>query len=133
SAGLARLGKQPTETFRTRKPYPRALLKALRLHQWLKNVLVFIPMVAAHRVGDAATWYASLPMFLAYGMVASSIYVVNDLMDIDSDRVHPRKRNRPFAAGDLSVLHGLAIAPVLLVAGVALAFSINVLAGLMVL
>lgn len=131
--GLRRLGKEPVQLFKTKKPYFESLLKALRIHQWLKNVLVFVPIIAGHRLTDWQAWYCGLEMFLAYGLTASSIYLVNDLLDLDADRRHPRKRNRPFAAGDLPILHGLLIAPLLLISGVALAFVINLSAGLMLL
>ena len=80
--------------------------QALRLHQWAKNVLVFLPLFGAHRMFDMqllglATW-----AFVAFGLCASSVYLVNDLIDLESDRRHPRKRFRPFAAGKISVLHG---------------------------
>ena len=132
-AGLRRMGKAPTRVISNRKPFVRAVLKAMRPHQWLKNVLVAVPIFAAHRIGDPSVWLPAAMMFFAYGLAASSIYLVNDLVDVDADRIHPRKRARPFAAGDLSLLHGVAIAPLLLLAGVALAFSINVLSGLLVL
>ena len=93
-------------------------LKALRLHQWLKNLLVFLPLLGAFRF-DAGLLVQALLAFLAYGLCASSVYVVNDLMDLESDRIHPRKRLRPFASGAISVPKAL-LATVLLLAGSAL-------------
>ncbi|MEO8660129.1 MAG: UbiA family prenyltransferase [Bryobacteraceae bacterium] len=88
-------------------------LKALRPGQWLKNLLVFVPAVAAHRF-DANTIEKSLLAFVAFGCAASSGYLLNDLMDLDADRHHPLKRSRPFAAGDLSLSYALGMIPALL-------------------
>jgi 4-hydroxybenzoate polyprenyltransferase len=104
-------------------------LKALRLHQWLKNLLVFLPLLGAFSV-EPALLAASALAFLAYGLCASSVYVINDLMDLDSDRVHPRKRKRPFAAGLIGVPQGLAVAAGLLLASAVLALQLPPAFGL---
>jgi len=99
---------------------PRASLriwaKALRMHQWIKNVLVFLPLLAAHRIFDPAAVSSSLLAFLCFGLCASSVYVTNDLLDLGADRLHPRKRRRPFAAGALPLLAG-PVAAIALLAG----------------
>lgn len=100
---------------------PRLWLKAVRLHQWLKNLLVLLPLLGAHQLGDVHKLGQALLAFVAFGLCASSVYVLNDLMDLESDRRHPRKRTRPFAAGRLSPAAGLAVAAVLLTAALALA------------
>jgi 4-hydroxybenzoate polyprenyltransferase/phosphoserine phosphatase len=74
--------------------------RALRLHQWAKNILVFLPIFAAHRLGLASLAQATLAFF-AFSLCASSVYVLNDLLDLPHDRAHPRKRSRPFASGAL--------------------------------
>jgi 4-hydroxybenzoate polyprenyltransferase/phosphoserine phosphatase len=84
------------------------LAKAIRLHQWTKNVLMFVPLLLAHDLALPKVISAVLA-FLSLSLFASAAYIVNDLLDIEADRRHPRKRNRPFAAGDLSPLAGLAI------------------------
>lgn len=99
----------------------RAVVKSLRLHQWLKNVLVFVPMFAAHRGGEAQLVTQALLAFVAFGLCASSVYLVNDLLDLPSDRRHPTKRRRPLAAGDMPIAWALAIAPALLAASLAIA------------
>ena len=96
------------------------VLRALRLHQWLKNLLVFAPLVAAHRVGDFDLFSSAFIAFLAFGLCASSGYVANDLLDLRSDRRHPLKRNRPFAAGTLPLAWGVALVPLLLLAALGL-------------
>lgn len=97
-------------------------LKAMRLHQWLKNLLVFLPLLAAHRMFEPeAVWNAALA-FTAFGLCASGVYILNDLLDLTADRLHPRKRQRPFAAGNLPLLHGIVAAPLLASAGFTLAW-----------
>lgn len=99
--------------------FPRALMQAMRPHQWLKNLLIFLPLLAAHQM-DAVTMARAVLAFITFGLVASSVYVLNDLLDLPSDRAHPRKRNRPFASGRLPLRHGLWLTPGLLGAGVLL-------------
>ncbi|HLD65715.1 MAG TPA: UbiA family prenyltransferase [Pseudomonas sp.] len=89
-------------------------LKALRLHQWMKNVLVFVPLLAAHQLTDPLLLWQGLLAFLLFGLCASSVYLLNDLLDLADDRHHHSKRNRPFAAGRLSIKSGLVAFPVLL-------------------
>jgi 4-hydroxybenzoate polyprenyltransferase len=116
------LGERPEEA-RPRAPpvsRPRAMRKALRVHQWAKNVLVFVPLLAAHKALHLPMLLQAVLGFIAFSLCASSVYVLNDLLDLDSDRRHPTKRQRPFASGALSVRTGLWLAPVLLGAGVAL-------------
>nr|MBW4025439.1 UbiA family prenyltransferase [Pseudomonadota bacterium] len=99
----------------------RSLLKAVRPMQWAKNVLVFVPMLVGQGWLDLAAWQGALLAFLALSATASSVYLVNDAADIDADRRHHRKRNRPFASGRLSPVTGLGAAILLLVAGLTLA------------
>lgn len=99
----------------------RGYIKALRLHQWLKNLLIFLPLLLAHRVFDIAAWQEGVIAFLAFGLCASSVYVLNDLLDLADDRRHAEKRLRPFAAGTVPVTHGLVMAPLLLAGAAGLA------------
>lgn len=98
----------------------RPALKAMRPHQWLKNLLIFLPLVAAHRF-DALTVTQAGLAFVAFSLVASSVYLLNDLMDLAADRVHPRKCRRPLASGALPLRTGMALFPALLVVGLAVA------------
>jgi 4-hydroxybenzoate polyprenyltransferase len=93
-------------------------LAALRVHQWLKNLLVFIPLITAHRFLDVALLGDLVVAFFAFSLCASSVYVLNDLLDLQDDRSHPRKCRRPFAAGALSIATGCVLI-VLLLAGAA--------------
>lgn len=96
-------------------------IRALRPHQWSKNLLVFVPLLAAGTLADGSGWLSALVMFAAFCCAASGIYLVNDLTDLAADRRHPRKRRRPFASGDLSVVYGVVAAPLLIAAGAMLA------------
>lgn len=97
-----------------------AWLKALRLHQWLKNLLVLVPLLTAHRFLEVTAVTQAFVAFLSFGLCASGVYILNDLLDLTPDRMHPRKRRRPFAAGRLPLLHGLVAAPLLTLAGLSL-------------
>ncbi|WP_231700969.1 UbiA family prenyltransferase [Aliiruegeria sabulilitoris] len=95
----------------------RTYLKALRPHQWMKNLLIFLPMLAAHHF-TALSVLQSVLAFVAFSAVASSVYVLNDLLDLSADRAHPRKKSRPFAAGAIPIHHGTWLAAGLLGLGV---------------
>jgi 4-hydroxybenzoate polyprenyltransferase len=88
-------------------------LKPLRPHHWLKNLLVFVPLLAAHRFGEIPLAGKTLLAFVAFGCLASGGYLLNDLLDLPSDRQHPHKRLRPFASGDLSISYALGMIPAL--------------------
>jgi 4-hydroxybenzoate polyprenyltransferase len=111
----------------------RAALKAMRPHQWAKNALVFVPLFAAHRFTDPLLLAQALLAFLAMGLVASAGYLANDLLDLQADRAHPRKRLRPFAAGALPVPLGVPLAGGLLLAGLAVAVLVSWVLALWVL
>lgn len=126
--GLARAAGEHCEVERVFEPDGGGIkvwLKALRLHQWLKNLLVFLPLFAAHRVLEPTALVHCIVAFFAFGLCASGVYVLNDLFDLDADRRHPRKRLRPFAAGTLPLASGLAAAPLLTLAGLALALAVS--------
>jgi 4-hydroxybenzoate polyprenyltransferase len=111
----------------------RAFLKALRPHQWVKNLLVFLPLLAAHRVSSAADWQITGLTFIAFCLCASSVYLFNDLVDIENDRSHARKRRRPFAAATLPIAVGLISAPLLFVLAMVLAWLASPAAALVLL
>ncbi len=113
----------PTYSFIERSSRLRAWLKAIRLHQWAKNVLLFLPLVLAH-VRSAGLIVGALVAFLSFGLCASATYIINDLLDVEADRIHPRKRRRPFAAGDLSAIHGIVVVVLFFVAAVLLAIAV---------
>ena len=127
----ASLRSQAAEVCEVEREFPREggglrdWVRALRLHQWLKNLLVFLPLLAAHHFFDTGALSHAIMAFLAFGICASGVYVLNDLLDLESDRHHPRKRLRPFAAGTLPVQAGLLAAPLLTLVAFALAFAIT--------
>lgn len=92
----------------------RLWLKVLRGHQWLKNLLLFVPLFAAHLLGNAGAWWSVALAFCCFCVCASSVYIANDLLDLPSDRQHIRKRKRPFASGAVPLWMGIVLAPVLL-------------------
>jgi len=98
---------------------PRDWLKALRLHQWMKNVLIFVPLLASHQLTNPLLLWQGILGFLFFGLCASSVYLLNDLLDLADDRHHKTKRNRPFASGRLSIRFGLIAFPLLLLAAFA--------------
>ncbi|MBL0966679.1 MAG: UbiA family prenyltransferase [Blastomonas sp.] len=111
----------------------RDYLEAMRPHQWLKNVLVFLPMLAAHAL-DLVTALQAVLAFVAFSLVASATYILNDLLDLSADRAHPRKCQRPFASGRIRLIHGTWMVPVLGLAGagIALAGGVQLFAVLLI-
>ncbi len=95
--------------------------KVLRVHQWMKNALLFVPLLAAHQINNSDAWVTLFFSFFSFSLCASSVYIVNDLLDLESDRQHPRKCNRPFASGAVPVFMGVMLAPLLLMVSIALA------------
>lgn len=94
----------------------RDYFRALRPHQWSKNLLVLLPAVLAHSF-STDVWLSALVAFVAFSMIASSVYLLNDLLDLAADRAHPRKRHRPLASGAVPLVHGMAMACLLLLGG----------------
>ncbi|MEC9367808.1 MAG: UbiA family prenyltransferase [Pseudomonadota bacterium] len=95
-------------------------LRAMRLHQWLKNLLVFVPLIMAHRMLEPALVLDAAIAFLAFSLCASSVYLLNDLVDLPADRQHPTKRNRPLASGNMSIALATGLIPLLLASSLAL-------------
>lgn len=105
----------------------------MQLHQWAKNLLIFVPLLLGGKVHSGEAWLASLLGFVALGMLASSLYLINDLCDLTHDRHHWSKRERPLARGDLPVNVALMAAPVGVLLGLAIGASIDAVAVLMLL
>jgi 4-hydroxybenzoate polyprenyltransferase len=98
----------------------KVITKALRVHQWAKNGLIMVPLLAAHQIAQGGPLVNALLAFAAFSLCASSVYLLNDMLDLEADRQHHSKCNRPFAAGRLSLLFGLCATPVLLILALAL-------------
>jgi 4-hydroxybenzoate polyprenyltransferase len=124
--------RQQSKTIREFAPQAnrlRVLVRAVRCHQWVKNVLVFVPVITAHAYFELPAIAGATAMFLAWCLVASGIYLSNDLTDLEADRRHPTKRLRPFASGALPLSWGVVLAPTLLLLGLAIAAAISVASG----
>ncbi len=100
-------------------------LRAIRVHQWLKNLLIFIPMLAAHQLENTQLWAEAFLGFLSFSLCASAVYLLNDISDIEGDRQHLRKRLRPFAAGLIGIDKGLILALLLLIAGLIFGYLLS--------
>jgi len=100
-------------------------MKVLRLHQWIKNILIFVPIFTAHIHLTKYDWINLSIAFLSFSLCASAIYVINDLFDLESDRAHVTKQHRPFASGYVSIFSGIVITTTLLIASLLLAYIIE--------
>ena len=100
-------------------------LKAMRPHQWVKNILIFAPLMLSYQFLNISSITEAVMAFLAFSLTASGLYIVNDLQDINADRAHPTKRNRPFASGRLSRNWGISQAVIVLVIAFSIAAYLN--------
>lgn len=117
--------RQPVaHTFEHRPASLKTLLRAIRLKQWSKNGLIFLPLLAAHSL-DPALWLQVLVAFVAFGLCASATYLFNDLLDLPNDRVHRIKRLRPLAAGTVTIAQAVALGAAMIVAAFALALWVG--------
>ena len=100
-------------------------VQVFRLHQWVKNLLLFMPLLAAHQFANTQSLSLLALAFLSFSLCASSVYIANDLLDLESDRRHPRKKSRPFAAGSVAVWKGVVLAPILAIASIGIATTVG--------
>jgi len=125
---LARLAAQATKVgqkFCSRERQLLPFCRALRPHQWIKNLIVFVPVLTGHQINNSTTLAHACLAFVAFCLAASAVYLLNDLLDLDADRHHPTKRRRPFASGDLPLQYGLLGAPLLLLASLILSWTLS--------
>lgn len=106
-----------SKIFEFEKAKFKHMIKEIRVYQWVKNLLVFFPLILAHEFTNFEAITTLIFAFFSFSFTASSVYVVNDLLDLESDRVHSTKKNRPFASGQLPVHFGALLAPLLLFLG----------------
>lgn len=126
--GVARAARElvPVEReFPHAAPRLRTMLRAMRVHQWLKNTLLAVPLLTAYSFDNPMRVLEVVLAFIAFSLIASATYLGNDLWDLNSDRQHPRKRLRPFASGQLDIRVGCAALVLLLLAGLAVAASVS--------
>jgi 4-hydroxybenzoate polyprenyltransferase len=127
SGGLARRAARVTGVEAVIKPKATGLKRyvyGIRAHQWLKNVLIFLPLMPVLHDLTSTLIIDACVAFLAFGLMASSIYILNDLLDLESDRRHHRKRNRPFAAGEIPASTGVLMSLSLCAASLVLSFAL---------
>ncbi|MBC2608256.1 UbiA family prenyltransferase [Pelagicoccus albus] len=103
---------------------PRSLIKAVRLHQWVKNSLLFVPLLIDHKIANVSMVIAAVLGFLSFSLMASATYLINDLLDLEADRAHPKKSKRPFASGTISAFSGVKITIALFALSIALLFFV---------
>lgn len=116
----------PEATFISVKRWSvHTLTRALRLHQWLKNLLVFLPVILAHEWFNSRAVCASVIAALSFSLCASGVYLINDLLDLEADRQHPRKRRRPCASGELPIQFSLMLWPLAFSAAFACAWLVS--------
>jgi len=114
-----------SKTFPSENPSLSTCLRALRLHQWLKNLLLLVPLLAAHQFGNFQSLATLFLAFISFSLCASSVYIVNDLLDLESDRRHPRKKSRPFASARLPISLGVLVAPLLVGSSISLGIIVG--------
>ncbi len=125
--GLAKsLGRPFDRVFITQGDVFRQVIRSMRVHQWLKNLLLFLPLVLAHEVFQVDKLLDCVLAFLAFSFCASSVYILNDIVDLEADRFHPRKRKRPLASGALPVHKGVMFVPILFGLSTVLALSLSI-------
>lgn len=103
----------------------KEIIKAIRIYQWAKNLLLFLPVLMAHQIDDLQIFLKVAWAFLAFSLCASAVYILNDILDIESDKKHPTKKHRPFAAGKLTVKTGKFLIIVLLILSIVIAFVLQ--------
>ena len=108
--------------FDTPAPIPQKLWEAMRPHQWLKNLLLFVPLLLAHRINEPIFLFQATVGFLSFSLCASGVYLLNDMLDLNSDRQHHSKHRRPFASGELSLSVGVLAVPALLLSAFAVGY-----------
>jgi len=98
----------------------RRWIKALRVHQWSKNILIFLALLMSHRILEVELFIKSTIAFFSFSFSASAVYILNDLFDLEADRRHPSKKHRPFAEGQISIKNGIFAVPILLISSILL-------------
>ncbi len=127
--------KKPKYLFNEQyRPVGKSLIKLLRPHQWAKNLLIFLPIGLAHHIFDFANLCAALLAFIVFSLTASAVYVLNDLADLEADRLHQTKNKRPLASADFPIKYVFLLIPVLIIAalGITATLPINFAYSLLV-
>ncbi|MBP0594415.1 UbiA family prenyltransferase [Paraburkholderia sp. LEh10] len=120
----AQKANQTTVVFESKRSFIRLALREMRIYQWVKNLLIVVPLLASHRFTNIDALIADGIAFFSFCFCASSVYLLNDMLDLDADRRHSRKRERPFASGELPLATGICLMFVLLAASASLAIML---------
>ena len=125
---IVRRALQANPRLRVVAPLPSfaaSALKGLRAHQWIKNILLLVPLFSAHEWDQVGKWFAVLVGMASFSFLSSAVYLLNDLHDLEVDRKHPHKKSRPLASGELKIPEALALSAFLIVAALGLAWAIG--------
>lgn len=120
-------GVEIIDSIAPKKSFIKTLIKSVRVHQWSKNILLFVPAFANHQIFSYGVLVNAIHGFIAFSLLASSIYVFNDIVDIDNDRAHPKKKTRPIASGDLSIFQAYSVMTVCFLLGGVLSYFLGVI------
>ena len=101
------------------------VLRAMRVHQWVKNSLLFVPLILSHNLFNQPMLISTAVAFLAYSLCASAIYIINDIVDVEADRLHPTKSHRPIASGKLSISFAWGVSALLFTAAMIIAWFVS--------
>ena len=115
----------PTRLFDNEKQSVTAWLKQLRVHQWIKNSLIFVPLLVSGYFVDIGSILLSLIGFFSFSFLASATYIINDLLDLNSDRNHKQKKYRPLASGSISIVDASLVAAILFILAIGIALSLD--------
>ncbi|CAB3637478.1 UbiA family prenyltransferase [Paraburkholderia rhynchosiae] len=116
---------ETTVFFEQKRSFLRLTITEMRVYQWVKNLLIFVPLLASHRFTDPPTLLAEVIAFFSFSCCASAVYLLNDMLDLDADRRHAKKRNRPLASGQLPLTYGMMLTVTLIVAAAVLASQLE--------
>lgn len=126
-----KITKQASEVTLISKVFPPPTItlshwqNMFRVHQWLKNLLLFVPLLAAHQIDNLQSLTTLTIAFIAFSLCAAAVYMANDLLDLESDRKHPRKRHRPFASGSVPIKIGVTLTPLFAISSFLLGLLVN--------
>jgi 4-hydroxybenzoate polyprenyltransferase/phosphoserine phosphatase len=121
--GAKQLGCELDRTYESKAPGLPVLFQAMRVKHWFKNLLVFVPLLASHQLYDRASLLHSLAAFVAFCLCASGVYLLNDLLDLPHDRLHPHKKKRMLASGQLNLGRAIVFMPLLWVGAAAICLT----------
>jgi len=125
-------GVEIIDEINTRKSFLAIIAKQLRIHQWSKNILVFVPAIAGHSLFEEGIFFEIFLAFCTFCLISSGIYIINDIHDIDSDRKHPINKDRPITSGQLPVNLALFISMIMFIIGAMLTLGLGFLFSIVI-